>query len=345
MSDMNRQWVLARRPTGLVGDDDFTLRTAPVPTIGPGQALVRVQWLGFDPTQRSWLNEGPSYLPPVAVGEVMRAAGVGVVVASHSDRYAVGDRVAGMVGWQDYAIAGGTGLFGFNPVPPGVDPKAMLGLFGSTGLTAYFGMVDIGRPQPGETVLVSGAAGATGSIAGQIAKALGCRVIGVAGGPVKCDWVTGVAGFDACVDYRDDDVPARLKELAPAGIDVFFDNVGGDILDSALRRLALRARIVVCGGISSGYEPGQPPPGPRNYLQLAIKRARMEGFIFLDYVDRFGEAFGALHGWLAEGRIAYEEDIQEGLENAPATLRRLFEGRNLGKQLLRVAVDDAPMAG
>lgn len=303
-------------------------------------------WLGFDPTQRGWLNDGPNYMDPVPLGAVMRGGGVGRVVASRSSEYAVGDWVCGMVGWQDYAIASGQGLLGLNVVPPGIDPKAMLGLFGPTGLTAYFGMIDIGKPSPGDTVLVSGAAGATGSIAGQIAKALGCKVIGIAGGKVKCGWVTDVAGFDACIDYKADDVEAGLRKLAPEGIDVFFDNVGGTVLDAALATIAERARIVVCGGISSGYDVGEPPPGPRNYLQLGLKRARMEGFIFLDYVDRFPEAFGRLHEWLSQGQLVYAEDVQEGLELAPALLRGLFEGRNLGKQLLRIAPDpEAPAPG
>ncbi|WP_194818391.1 NADP-dependent oxidoreductase [Nocardia sp. XZ_19_385] len=336
---MNRQWILVERPAALVGDSNFELRHGAVPEPGPDEALVKVVWLAFDPTQRGWLNEGPNYMDPVPVGAVMRGGGVGQVVASRSAEYAVGDWVCGMVGWQDYAIASGQGLLGLNVVPPGVDPKAMLSIFGATGLTAYFGMIDIGRPAAGETVLVSGAAGATGSIAGQIAKALGCRVIGIAGGSAKCAWVTEVAGLDACIDYKSDNVEAELRALAPEGIDVFFDNVGGAVLDAGLANIAERARIVVCGGISSGYAPGEPPPGPRNYMQIGLKRARMEGFIFLDYLDRFPEAFGRLHEWLTQGRIVYAEDVQEGLELAPSMLRGLFEGRNLGKQLLRIASD------
>ncbi|MFE3317887.1 NADP-dependent oxidoreductase [Nocardia sp. NPDC059195] len=334
---MNRQWILVQRPAGMVDDSSFELRIGPVPTAGPDEALVRVVWLAFDPTQRGWLNDGPNYLDPVPLGAVMRAGGVGQVVASRNAEYAVGEWVCGMVGWQDYAIASGQGLLGLNIVPPGIDPKMMLGIFGATGLTAYFGMIDIGRPSAGDTVLVCGAAGATGSIAGQIAKALGCRVIGIAGGSAKCAWVTEVARFDECIDYKADDVEARLRELAPDGIDVFFDNVGGAILDAGLANIAERARIVVCGGISSGYEAGEPPPGPRNYLQLGLKRARMEGFIFLDYLDRFPEAFARLHEWMTQGHIVYAEDVAEGFELAPATLRGLFEGRNLGKQLLRIA--------
>ncbi|MGY4101508.1 NADP-dependent oxidoreductase [Nocardia sp. R16R-3T] len=334
---MNRQWILVKRPVGMVDESSFELRSGSIPIPGPDEALVRVVWLAFDPTQRGWLNDGPNYMDPVPLGAVMRAGGVGQVVASRNADYAVGDWVFGMVGWQDYTIASGQGLLGLNVVPPGIEPKAMLGIFGATGLTAYFGMIDIGRPSVGDTVLVSGAAGATGSIAGQIAKALGCRVIGIAGGTAKCTWVTEIAGFDACIDYKADDVEARLHELAPDGVHVFFDNVGGAILDAGLANIAERARIVVCGSISSGYEAGEPPPGPRNYMQLGLRRARMEGFIFLDYLDRFPEAFGRLHEWMTQGHIMYAEDVQEGLELAPAMLRGLFEGRNLGKQLLRIA--------
>ncbi|MCD0445428.1 NADP-dependent oxidoreductase [Glycomyces sp. A-F 0318] len=338
---VNRQWILTARPRGPVDEGCFELRTGPVPEPGPGEALVRVVWLGFDPTQRGWLNEGDNYLDPVPLGEVMRGSGVGRVVASRNPGLAVGDWVAGMVGWQDYAIAAEDGLFGLNRVPDGVDPKAMLGVFGSTGLTAYFGMVDIGRPREGETVFVTGAAGATGSVAGQIAKLLGCKVIGSAGGPAKCEWAVGTAGFDACVDYRSEDLEARLRELAPGGLDVVFDGVGGAVLDAALANLALRARVVVVGGISSGYDGGEPPPGPRNYLRLGIRRARMEGFVFLDYLERFPEAFGRLGEWVGSGRLVYAEDVREGLERAPAVLRGLFEGGNLGKQLLRVADPEA----
>jgi NADPH-dependent curcumin reductase CurA len=341
---VNRQWILTSRPQGPVGEDCFELRTGPAPEPGPGEALVRVVWLGFDPTQRGWLNDGDNYIDPVRLGEVMRASGAGVVVASRNPRLAEGDWVAGMVGWQDYAIAAGEGLFGLNRVPAGVDPKAMLGIFGSTGLTAYFGMLDIGRPREGETVFVTGAAGATGSIAGQIARLQGCKVIGSAGGPEKCGWAVETAGFDACVDYRAEDLEARLRELAPEGLDVVFDGVGGTVLDAALANLAERARVVVLGGISSGYGAGERPPGPRNYLQLGIKRAQMEGFVFLDYRERFPEAFARLGAWVGEGRLAYREDVREGLEQAPAVLQGLFEGANFGKQLLRIADPDTARA-
>ncbi|WP_460699061.1 NADP-dependent oxidoreductase [Nocardia thraciensis] len=333
---MNRQWVLRRRPQGEVRDDDFELRETSLPDLGPGEALVRVEWLGIDPTQRGWLNAGDNYIEPVPLGAVMRGSGVGEVIASNSPAYPVGCRVVGMVGWQDYAVASEQGLFGLNAVPPGVEPRMMLSLLGTTGLTAYFGITDIGRVRAGETVLVSAAAGATGSLAGQIAKALGCRVIGIAGGPDKCAWVTAEAGFDAAIDYRDDDVGARLGELAPQGVDVYFDCVGGELLERGLDHLATHARVVLCGAIASGYDGAVPPTGPRNYMQLALKRARMEGFIFLDYAERFPEAFDRLLTWHTTGKLLVAEQVSQGLESAPAALRGLFQSRNIGKQLVRV---------
>ncbi|MEU8897241.1 NADP-dependent oxidoreductase [Nocardia sp. NPDC048505] len=332
----NRQWVLRRRPEGAVRDEDFELVRNAVPVPGPGEALVRVHWLGIDPTQRGWLNAGANYLDPVPLDTVMRGSGVGEIVASDNPEYPVGAWVAGMVGWQDYAVASGQGLFGLNIVPPGVDPKLMLSLFGVTGLTAYFGMVDIGRVAEGETVVVTAAAGATGSVAAQLAKALGCKVIGIAGGPRKCAWLTETAGLDAAIDYKHEQVGRQLADLAPEGIDVFFDSVGGALLDQGLERLALRARVVLCGGIASGYGAEAPATGLRNYMALAMKRARMEGFIVLDYLERFPEAFAALHGWHSAGRIVLAETVVDGLESAPSALRGLFEGANLGKQLVRV---------
>lgn len=332
----NRQWVLRRRPVGMVGDNDFELLRSPVPELGPSDALVRVHWLGIDPTQRSWLNDGENYIDPVPLDTVMRGSGVGEVVVSNNPDYPVGTCVAGMVGWQNYVLASEQGLFGLNIVPDGVDPKLMLSLFGVNGLTAYFGMIDIGRAGEGDTVVVTAAAGATGSVAGQIAKALGCRVIGIAGGPDKCAWLTDQAGLDVAIDYKNEDVRVRLAAAAPEGIDVFFDSVGGPILDDGLMNLAMNARVVLCGGIATGYTAHLPATGPCNYLALTVKRARMEGFIFLDYLDRFPEAFGKLSGWHAEGKIVIAESVVEGLESAPSALRGLFQGTNIGKQLVRV---------
>ncbi|MBB5916952.1 hypothetical protein BJY24_005864 [Nocardia transvalensis] len=333
---VNRQWIVRRRPEGALRDEDFELRSGPVPVPGPGEALVRVHCLGIDPTQRGWLNAADNYIDAVPVGAVMRGSGIGEVVDSNDPRYPDGSRVAGMVGWQDYAVASEGGLFGLNVIPDGVTPTHMLSLFGAPGLTAYFGMTDIGRPEPGQTVLVSAAAGVTGSLAGQIAKALGCTVIGIAGGPRKCSWITDHAGLHAAIDYKHDDIDACLNRLAPNGIDVFFDGVGGRILEYGLAHLARHARVVLAGAISSGYQGSDPAHGPRNYMRLALDRARMEGFIFLDYVDRFPEAFTALRDWHAQGDITLAETIASGLESAPSALRAVFEGANLGKQLVQI---------
>ncbi|REJ83429.1 MAG: NADP-dependent oxidoreductase [Acidobacteria bacterium] len=332
----NRQWTLAKRPEGLVDEHTFELREAAIPEPADGEFLVRLLMLSFDPTQRGWLNDVRGYVPPVQIGEVMRASGVGEVVASRHPGFSEGDLVVGGFGWQEWIATDGGGLLPARKLPPGVSPSNALSVFGTTGLTAYFGMLDVGKPRSGETVVVSGAAGATGSVAGQIAKIQGCRVVGIAGGPEKCAWLTDEAHFDAAVDYKNEDVGERLRALCPDRVDVYFDNVGGPTLDTLLLHLAIGARVAMCGGISSGYGT-ELPPGPRNIMQLVIQRARMEGFLVLDFAPRFGEAIAALAGWVGEGRIAFQEDIVEGFENAPQTLNRLFTGANRGKQLLRVA--------
>ncbi len=336
MSETNRQWLLARRPKGMVKESDFEWREAPKPRPGDGEALVRTLYLSFDPTQRGWMEDRPSYMPPVAIGEPMRATGIGQIVESRTPDWKVGDFAQGLFGWQDYAVVRPGTLLAATKVPPGVPLTWPLGVLGITGLTAYFGMLDLGKPAPNETVVVSGAAGATGSVAGQIAKIAGCRVVGIAGGAEKCRWLTGKARFDAAIDYKSENVATRLRELCPRGIDVYFDNVGGEILDAALALLALRARVVLCGGISA-YNEATPPPGPRNLMNLVIQRARMEGFIVIDYLPRFAEGIAKLAEWVAAGRVVHAEDVQQGLENAPKTLLRLFTGQNLGKQILRVA--------
>jgi NADPH-dependent curcumin reductase CurA len=336
MPETNRRWTLAKRPHGMVKESDFAFGEAPVPQLGDGQVLVRVLYLSFDPTQRGWIEDRPSYLPPVQIGEVMRAAGVGQVVASTDPNCKPGDLVQGLFGWQDYALLPGMMLGANAKLPPGVPPTWFLGVLGITGLTAYFGMLDLGQPKPGETVVVSGAAGATGSVAGQIAKISGARVVGIAGGPDKCAWLTKEAHFDAAIDYKNEDVAARLRELCPKGVDVYFDNVGGEILDAVLGQIALRARVVLCGAIS-GYNEATPPPGPRNLMNLVVQRGRMEGFIILDYLARFGEAVPKLAAWVQSGEIVHQEDVQQGLENAPRTLLRLFTGANTGKQILQIA--------
>jgi NADPH-dependent curcumin reductase CurA len=246
------------------------------------------------------------------------------------------------VGWQDYILTDGGGELPVSKLPPGIDVPLAMSVLGLTGLTAYFGLLEVGRPEAGETVVVSGAAGATGSVVGQIARIQGCRVVGIAGGPEKCAWLTETAGFDAAIDYKSERLNQRLGELCPEGIDLFFDNVGGPVLDAALANLARGGRVVICGAIA-GYNEKVPPPGPRNYLSLLVQRGRMEGFIVLDYMHRAGEAVAALSRWVEEGKIHHQEDIQEGLENAPETLLRVFDGRNRGKQLLRIAEAPLPL--
>jgi len=335
MAAVNRQWLLAARPQGMVKETDFRWNEAPVPEPGEGEVLVRVRYLSFDPAMRGWMEDRQSYIPPVKLGEPMRAGAVGEIVRSRHPGFREGERVQGTFGWQDYAVVRPDGPLPLARVPEGVPPTWPLGVLGITGLTAYFGMLDLGKPQPGQTVVVSGAAGATGSVAGQIAKIQGARVVGIAGGAEKCAWLAQAAHFDAAIDYKGEDVARRLAELCPKGIDVYFDNVGGAILDAALARLALRARVVLCGGISA-YNEAAPPPGPRNLMNLVIQRARMEGFIVLDYLPRFGEGIAALARWVQEGRIVHQEDVQHGLENAPRTFLRLFRGENRGKQLLEL---------
>ncbi len=331
---MNRQWLLARRPQGLVQPEDFRWNEAPVPELAEGQVLVRNLYLSCDPTQRSWMA-GRTYMPAVKIGDVMRSFAAGEVRASRNPEFQEGQRVYGMFGWQDYCAAGPGDLFEMVKVPGDVPLDAALGVLGLTGLTAYFGLLDVGALKPGETVVVSGAAGATGSVAGQIAKARDCRVVGIAGGREKCDYLASI-GFDAAIDYKTDNVMTRLRETCPQGIDVFFDNVGGRILDAALMHLAMHARVVLCGSIS-GYSEVTPPEGPRNYMQLLVRRSRMEGFVMTDFNERVPEAQAALSAWIREGRIRHRSDIVEGLENAPAALVRLFTGENRGKQLVRVA--------
>jgi len=340
--DVNRQWRLAAHPHGMVRTTDFALHEASVPEPGEGEFLVRVLYLSFDPAMRTWMSGLDTYVPGIRVGQVMRGMGVGQVVASRHSRFPVGAFVLGGFGWQEVAKSDGGGRVRPRVLPPGLPITLPLGVLGVTGLTGYFGMLEVGRPEPGQMVVVSGAAGATGSIAGQVAKLQVCQVVGIAGGPRKCGWLVEEAGFDAAIDYKSEDVPARLRALCPDGIDVFFDNVGGSILDAVLANLALRARIVVCGGISH-YNDVHPEPGPSNYLALVLKRARMEGFIVLDYAERFEEAALQLAQWVMGGEMHHLEDIQEGFENAPETLLRLFDGRNFGKQLLKLA--DPPLPG
>jgi NADPH-dependent curcumin reductase CurA len=338
---VNRQWLLASRPQGMVKTSDFSLRETPVTPPGDGQVLVRNLVLAFEPAMRGWMVDAPGYVPPVPLGDVMRGMTVGQVLESNLPEYKPGDFVSGMLGWQEYATAGRGAMI--SKIPAGATTLTQpLSVLGITGLTAYFGLLDLGKPQPGETVVVSGAAGATGSIVGQIAKIKGCRVVGIAGGADKCRWLVEEARIDGAIDYKREDIGARLRELCPGGIDVFFDNVGGAALEAVLDQIRLRARIVLCGAISR-YNSEELPPGPRNYFNLTPQRARMEGFILIDYLPRAAEALKDLSAWLREGRIVYQEDIQHGFENAPRTFLRLFKGENVGKQLLRLA--EPPLGG
>ncbi len=336
---MNGQWRLKSRPVGMVKESDFEYVEEPVPELGDDEFLVRNTYFAFEPAMRGWLNDVKSYVPPVQIGEVMRAGTVGQVIESNNDKFAPGDYVQGQLGWQEYAVNNGQpGVMGsVSKIPEGIPPYLVLSALGGTGLTAYFGLLDVGKPQEGDVIVVSGAAGATGSVAGQIAKIKGAsKVVGIAGGPEKCAWLTDELGFDAAIDYKSEDVRARLNEECPKGINVFFDNVGGDILDDALLCMAQNGRIVLCGGISS-YNEADLPPGPKNYMQLVIRRCTMQGFIVIDYMHQAAEAVKELAGWIESGQLKHAEDIQEGIENTPKTFLRLFEGKNLGKQLLKIA--------
>ncbi|MEV6598607.1 NADP-dependent oxidoreductase [Actinoplanes sp. NPDC051346] len=335
MSRINSQYRLAARPVGLPKPTDWEYVEEPAAEPGEGELLVQTTYLSLDPAMRGWMNDAKSYIPPVGIGEVMRAGGVGRVVASRHRSFAVGDHVSGALGVQEYSLSDGRGL---TKVDPALAPLPVyLGVLGMPGMTAYFGLLDIGLPQPGQTVVVSGAAGAVGSVVGQIAKLKGCRVIGIAGGERKCRLVVEEFGFDACIDYKSSDVRTALREAAPDGVDVYFDNVGGDILDAVLTRLARGARIVICGAISQ-YNATEPVKGPANYMSLLINRASMTGMVVFDYADRYAEAAAEMSGWLAAGKLRSLEDVVEGGVKAfPETLLRLFHGENTGKLVLKVA--------
>lgn len=330
MTSINHQIVLAKRPSGQVGADCFARTESAVPQPGDDQVLVKVEWLSIDPTIRMWMAMD-TYLPAIEMGAPIRSAGLGTVIESNNDDIPVGTVLFGTPGWQEYAVMGSRDQV----VPEGVDPTAALSVFGITGLTAYFGLMEIGQPQAGETVVLSGAAGATGSVAGQIAKLQGCRVVGLAGTDEKCAWLTHELGFDAAINYRTQDVTAALKNACPDGIDVYFDNVGGETLEIVINQLALRGRIILCGAISQ-YNDDAPTPGPRNLSALISKRGRMEGFIILDFLPRAGEAIAQLATWVMSGQLKYKVDVMEGLDSAPEALRKLFMGANEGKMLVRL---------
>jgi NADPH-dependent curcumin reductase CurA len=328
----NHRFTLAARPVGMVKSSDFAFEEVELRELGDGELLVKNRYISLDPAMRGWMNEGKSYVPPVGLGEVMRAGAIGRVVESKHPKFAVGSHVLGTFGMQEYAISNGQGLM---PVDPKLAPlPVMLSTLGMPGLTAYFGLLDIGKPVAGNTVVVSGAAGAVGSVVGQIAKIHGCRAVGIAGGAEKCRYL-GELGFDAAIDYKAGDVKAALREHCPSGIDVFFDNVGGDILDAALTRLAPRARIVICGAISQ-YNNTTPVKGPSNYLSLLVNRASMTGMVVFDYAARYGAAIAEMAQWMAAGKLRSREDIVPGLEQFPQALLKLFTGENHGKLLLEL---------
>jgi NADPH-dependent curcumin reductase len=339
----NRQIVLANRPSGPLDESTTSLVSMPRPVCGDGEALVKVAMLSIDPTIRTWMNDAPGYLPPIELGAVVRGSGTGVVVESKTNHFAVGDIVFGMTNWQEWVLATSESRFSVIPTGLGLDLATVMNVLGVTGMTAYFGLMDVGRMVPGDVVVVSAAAGATGSVVGQIARARGAeKVVGIAGGPEKCAEVVDRYGFDACLDYRGDHLRDRLRDACPTGVDLYFDNVGGEILDTVLTVLALKARVVLCGAISQ-YSATGPRRGIENTSALITRRARMEGFLILDYASRFAEAQGALAGLVLSGEIQHQEDVLVGLERAPEALNRLLSGGNHGKML--VAVDETVRLG
>ncbi len=335
MTVTNNQVRLAARPTGLPTAEVWGHTSEPVPEPAEGRFVVRVTHVSLDPAMRGWMNEARSYVPPVGIGEVMRAFGAGQVVASRHADFPEGASVTGLFGVQEYAESGGDGVLVVDAEKAPL--STYLAVLGMTGLSAYFGLFEVGEPKAGETVVVSGAAGAVGSVVGQLAKITGCRVVGIAGGPEKCAWLVDELGFDAAIDYRAEDVNKALRAAAPDGVDVYFDNVGGEILDAALARLRRGARVVICGAISQYNAEGR-PTGPANYMSLLVNRARMQGFLVFDYVDRHADAAAELAGWLAEGRLQSREDVvRGGVADFPDTLLRLFRGDNTGKLILQIA--------
>lgn len=333
MDAVNHQFRLASRPEGMVGREHFDYVEEAVPELQDGQVLVKIDYISLDPAMRGWMAEGRSYVPPVQIGEVMRAATAGEILQSKSDKLLVADKVSGWLGVQEYAVCDAGAVFKVDADT--VPLSKYVGALGMPGMTAYFGLLEVGAPKEGETVVVSGAAGAVGSLVGQIAKLKGCRVVGIAGGPEKCSWIVEELGFDAAIDYKGEDVGEALRKHCPEGIDVYFDNVGGEILDAALARIARGARVVICGAISQ-YNNLENVRGPSNYMSLLVNRARMEGFVVIDYMGRMAEAMGAMGAWIAEGKLIAREDFVEGFGSFPDALAKLFAGENVGKLVLQV---------
>ncbi|MEL7545084.1 MAG: NADP-dependent oxidoreductase [Pseudomonadota bacterium] len=339
MTSMNKTWILKARPVGNVAETDLDLVETPLEPLPDGYVRVQTVYLSLDPTNRIWMSDMDSYLPPVGLGDPMRGGSLGIVTESKSERVSVGQHVlTGLAAWSSYNTLPGDQV---NPLPdlPGVPLTAWMGPLGATGMTAYFGLMDIGKPKPGETVIVSAAAGAVGSMVGQIAKIHGCRVVGIAGSDAKCKWLTETAGFDAAINYKAEDVGTALDVACPDGIDVNFENVGGHIMDEVIARLNDFSRMPLCGLIST-YNATEPVPGPYNFANLLMRRTLVKGFIIIDYYDRFAEGIQAMAAWLAEGKIRFETDIvQGGIEVAPSALGRLFRGDNLGKLVVQCHPD------
>ncbi len=335
MADMNRVWRLRKRPVGVIGDDVLSFDQEPVPEPADGQFLMRMNYLSLDPTNRIWMSDMDQYMPPVGIGEAMRGVVCGTVVESKHPDFAQGDIVSGLGSWAEYQI-GTPGML--NKMGPlgGVAVADAFGLFAVVGPTAYFGLMDLGTPKAGETVVVSAAAGAVGSIVGQIAKIQGCRAVGLAGSDAKCKWIVDELGFDAAINYKTEDVAAALKKACPNGIDIYFDNVGGDILDACFKQMNLFGRIPTCGLISQ-YNATAEVPGPKNYPMILMQRLKVQGFIVLDYAARYPEAITALGGWMQQGKLKFRVDMHEGLEHAVSTLRKLYTGENQGKLMVKVS--------
>ncbi len=334
---MNKQLLFVKRPEGEADASTWSLVTNRIPEINEGEILVKQHYVSLDPAMRGWMNDAKSYIAPMEIGSVMRAGSVGeVVAAKNHPKFKVGDFVSGTGGVQQYAVSDGTGYYTVDPQQAPL--PTYIGTLGMPGMTAYFGILEVGKIKEGDVVVVSGAAGAVGSIVGQIAKIKGCTVIGITGGPEKCKYIVEELGFDGAIDYKNEDVKERLKEETPKGLDVYFDNVGGEILDIALGRLRMNARVVICGAISQ-YNNKAAIKGPSNYLSLLVNRATMQGMIVFDWTDRYGEGAQAMGAWLAQGKLKSKEAVYEGIENFPETFNRLFSGEKLGKLVLKVIED------
>ena len=329
---INRQFLLAARPQGMVKESDFNYNEAEISALNPGEVLIRTTRISLDPSMRGQMENRADYVAPLEIGDVMRAGGTGVVIASENPDVAVGSQVQGTFGMQTHCVSNGKNA-PYRVFDTEMDPELALGVLGGTGMTAYFGLLDLGEPKEGDVVVISGAAGATGSVAGQIAKIKGCTVIGMAGSDAKCNWLTDDLGFDAAINYKTQSVADELDRLCPDGMNIYFDNVGGEILDICLARIAMNARIVICGGISR-YNAEGPIPGPKNYFNLVFRRARMEGFIVLDYAARFPEAQAEMQGWIDAGQLRQSTTVIDGFENLPKALIQLFEGVNTGKLMV-----------